>query len=231
MSRTPFDERAARYEDWYATATGRLASECERALLGDVLSSFPEARTVVEIGCGTGHFTRWLRERGLEIFGVDRSPGMLAALRRRSPDLPVVLADAHALPMARSSVDLCLFVTTLEFLHDPRLALTEAAGAARRGVIALVLNRWSAGGLSRRLGPQRRRPILGHARDLSLWKLRRLLLDAAGPHTASVLWSSTLFPPPLRRLRARVPFGDVLAVAARFDDQSYDSVGRPDVRI
>jgi SAM-dependent methyltransferase len=217
---TVFEKYAASYEDWYASPRGRLGAECERGLLLDLLSHFPEARSAIEIGCGTGYFSRWLRTCGLDVVGVDRAPGMLATLRSRAPGLPVVLADAGALPVARGSVDLCVFVTALEFIDDPRLALAEAAAAARQGLIAIALNRYSLGGLSRRIGLQARRPLLAQARDVSLSELQRWLTAAAGPRGARLVWASTLFPPPLRRLRARIAMGDVLGIAARFDDHS-----------
>ena len=93
---------------------------------------------------------------------------MLAVLRRRMPRCPALVADAHALPLRDRAVDLAVFVTTLEFLEDPRRALAEATRVARHGVLVLALNRWSVGGLSRRLGPASRGALLPHARDLSL---------------------------------------------------------------
>lgn len=38
--------------------------------------------TVADIGCGPGHATNYLVERGLEAFGIDLSPVMIAVARR-----------------------------------------------------------------------------------------------------------------------------------------------------
>jgi SAM-dependent methyltransferase len=167
---------------------------------------------VLEVGCGTGHFTGWLAARFPHVIGLDLAPAMLAALRRGHPRLPVVLADAHRLPFSRGAVDVAVFVATLEFLERPGDALTEAVRVARRGVVLVVLNRWSLGGLSRRWGPQARGPLLGTARDHPVPALVRLLRQAADRRLERLHWTSALFPDGLWRVRAPVPLGDVLGV-------------------
>lgn len=116
--------------------------------------------------------------------------------------------------MRAAAVDVALFVTTPEFLEDPCTALSEAVRIARRGVAVVALNRWSVGGLSRRWGPQARRPLLGRARDYSIASLRAMLRAAAGERLREIRWASTLFPDGLWKLRAQIPLGDVIGMAA-----------------
>jgi hypothetical protein len=139
---------------------------------------------------------------------------MLAHERRRLPGSPALLADAHALPIRDRGVDLALFVTALEFLGDPRRALAEAARVGRRGLIAVALNRWSLGAISRRFGPQSRGAFLSHARDLSPPELRRLLGEAAGGRLVRLRFRSALLPAPLPSGTTSIPVGDVVGVAA-----------------
>jgi 2-polyprenyl-3-methyl-5-hydroxy-6-metoxy-1,4-benzoquinol methylase len=67
----PFDEPAlaARYEDWYA-GEGRQADILEKQLLAKLLAGFRSAQSVLEVGCGTGHFTCWLADQGLRAAAV-----------------------------------------------------------------------------------------------------------------------------------------------------------------
>ena len=95
-----FEDEAVRYEGWYVTSKGQRVDRAERALLTWLLTSIPSAASLLEIGCGTGQFTRWLRDIPLQAIGLDRSPAMLNELHRQSPDTPAVLADAHALRLA-----------------------------------------------------------------------------------------------------------------------------------
>jgi len=111
-----FDREAGHYEEWYATARGRRVTRGEGALLDRLLAAFPQARTILDVGCGTGHFTARLAARGLSPLALDCAPGMLDQLRRRLPGCPTLRADAHALPLPDGAVDLVAFMTTLEFL-------------------------------------------------------------------------------------------------------------------
>nr|AMK59603.1 type 11 methyltransferase [uncultured bacterium UPO76] len=91
MSWEIFEEAAVRYGPWYATPRGRRADRAERALLAWLLGWFPDAHRVLEIGCGTGHFTQWLAARGCAAIGLDRSPAMLREARTLVRHTPLVL--------------------------------------------------------------------------------------------------------------------------------------------
>jgi ubiquinone/menaquinone biosynthesis C-methylase UbiE len=208
-----FDRAAARYEAWYSTPPGQRADAAERGLLLYLLESFPNARSGIEIGCGTGHFTNFLARYGLRIIGLDSAPAMLIQARRNFPSLPLVLGDAYKLPFRDRCVDLSVFVTTLEFLSDPAAALREAVRVARFGVIALVLNRNSLGGLSRRWGPQSRGALLGQARDLSIAALKLAMRRASGDRQENAIFRTTLFPDGLSSIISRVALGDVIGGA------------------
>ena len=210
-----FEQAASRYEAWYATERGRRADIAERALLEWLFRQIPNARTVLEVGSGTGHFAVRLAESGFQVIGLERAPSMVRDAKRSFPSIAFLLGDAHHLPMSERALDVVVFITTLEFLDCPLAALREAVRVARRGVVVVALNRWSLGGFSRRFGPQSRGALLVHANDYSLNRLRYELREAAGARLASMRWSSTLFPDGLRNLRAPVPFGDVIGVAGR----------------
>jgi len=214
MSWELFEKAAAGYTDWYTTRRGQRTECAERALLAWLLTHFPSARSVLEVGCGTGHFTGWLATRSLNVVGLDRSLAMLAEMRRRAVDIPAILSDAHCLPFGEGAIDLVAYVTALEFLEDPTRSLAEAVRVARQGVILVVLNRWSLGGLSRRWGRQSRQPLLGQARDWSLAALRTLVRDSAAWRLRRIFWASALFPGCPSRALAPIPVGEVIGLAA-----------------
>jgi ubiquinone/menaquinone biosynthesis C-methylase UbiE len=210
-----FEQAASRYEAWYATPHGRRADQAERALLTRLLGGFPKARSVLEVGCGTGHFTAWLAGQGWPVVGLDRAPAMLAEARRHRPDIPVLLGDAQSLPMRERAVDLVIFVTTLEFLEEPAMALAEAARVARQGLVVIALNSWSLGGLSRRWGRQARHALVSRARALSVVSLWMMVKAAAGTRLQAIQWASALFPNGLWRVQLAIPLGEVIGMAAR----------------
>jgi SAM-dependent methyltransferase len=209
-----FERDPAGYEAWYATPRGRRAERAERALLERLLACFPAAHRALEIGCGTGHFTAWLGGRIPVVVGLDRAPAMLAEARRRHADLAFVQGDAHDLPFRSEAVDVSVFITTLEFLARPAAAVAEAARVSRRGLVVLALNRCSAGAVSRRWGAAARGRRLAQARDFTPAALRRVMLAGVGRRCRAIRSATALFPAPLSVLPMRLPFGDVIGVAA-----------------
>ena len=177
------------YESWYET-TGRRADRLEKLLLKRLLAGFPRASTILEVGCGTGHFTRWFAEQGLQATGLDLSRPMLAeAVRLGSP--PCVHGDALALPFSTGAFDLVALVTTLEFLPEPVQALAEALRVARHGLVLGVLNRQS---LLERQSKREGGPIWGVARFFALAELSRLVHRAAAGRPTEIIWRTTLWP-------------------------------------
>ena len=52
---------------------------------------------VVDVGCGPGHVTAYLAAAGADATGIDLSPGMIAAARRRFPDGSYEVGDLRRL--------------------------------------------------------------------------------------------------------------------------------------
>ena len=180
-------EIAAGYEAWYQTAD-RRADQQEKALLKWLLSGFPAARSILEVGCGTGHFTRWLGEQGLQAVGLDLSCPMLEEAMRLGISL-CLQGSALTLPFTSGAFDLVALITTLEFLPDPIRALAEATRIARQGLILGVLNGQS------HLGRQYKRqggPIWEVARFFALDELKRMIENATG-EKPRVVWRTTLW--------------------------------------
>jgi SAM-dependent methyltransferase len=180
---------ASGYEAWYET-TGRWADRLEKALLKWLLARFPRADSLLDVGCGTGHFTRWFEELGLQAVGLDQSLPMLGEAIRLGC-LPCVCGDALALPFLNDAFDLIALMTTLEFVADPVQALSEALRVSRQGLLLGVLNRQSL------LGWQRKKEggqIWDAARFFAPAELTRLVQRAAGGRRVEVAWRTTLWP-------------------------------------
>ena len=212
-----FDERvAAHYEAWYETPEGRRADELEKAVLSRLLQGFSGSGSVLEIGCGTGHFTRWLTGQKRVAVGLDFSPAMLAQAQALDGVL-LVRGDARWLPFADGVFDLTAFITTLEFLERPREVLVEALRVARHGVLLGVLNRWSVLGLQRRLAGLFHQTVYDAAHFYGVGELKRLLRSVAGGK-AHVVWHTTLFSHGWPCSQARLPWGGFIGMALVVSD-------------
>jgi SAM-dependent methyltransferase len=89
--------------------------------------------TILEIGCGTGRFTRHLVGRCRRVVAVDYSLESLRIARAKIPQLEVqfLQADASFLPLAERSADRALSCQMLEHLPTPEARERALAGIAR----------------------------------------------------------------------------------------------------
>ncbi|HWX96761.1 MAG TPA: class I SAM-dependent methyltransferase [Solirubrobacteraceae bacterium] len=100
---------------------------------------------VLEIGCGAGHLTMQLADRGLSIDAVDASPAMVDATAARArahgvlDRVTVKVADVHDLPFATGHFDLVIAVGVIPWLHSPADAVAEMARVLRpQGTLVLT---------------------------------------------------------------------------------------------
>ncbi|MEX0280606.1 MAG: methyltransferase domain-containing protein [Arenibacterium sp.] len=102
--------------------------------------------SVVDIGCGNGLLTIDLA-RGVGpsgyVLGIDPSPDMRAAARKRCQDLPwVQISDglADTLPIDAESADKCVAVQVLEYVPNISSAIKEAHRVLRRGGVFVAVD-------------------------------------------------------------------------------------------
>lgn len=135
---------ASGYEQWYATPRGRWIGERELTLIHRLLAPRPE-ESLLDVGCGTGYFTRGLAA-GLTgpIYGLDIATDWVAyAQQHHAAGIQWLAGDARALPIRDDSVDLAISITALCFVDEERRAVRELVRTARRRVAIGLLNRRS----------------------------------------------------------------------------------------
>jgi SAM-dependent methyltransferase len=92
-----------------------------------------DAHPVLDLGCGEGRAGRLLLESGRRVVGVDRSRTLAGAAHDADPPLPVVVADASALPFPTGTFGLVLACMSLHDIDDFRGAISEAGRVLRVG--------------------------------------------------------------------------------------------------
>jgi SAM-dependent methyltransferase len=103
---------------------------------------------VLELGCGTGGFTRLLVERA-QVTSVDMSPNMMVRARRRAPTATFVESDITAYKPAKGAFDLvwCAFVLHELDREARQRALAVAHDAlAPNGTLVIVEHALPASG-------------------------------------------------------------------------------------
>lgn len=91
------------YVEGFAQAYDRFwhpyPNQSAKALLKLVQKEAPDARRILDVGCGTGIVADHFLQAGYEVTGIDRSPAMLARARARLGDAPE-LREADAADFA-----------------------------------------------------------------------------------------------------------------------------------
>jgi len=172
-----WDEVSVRYEDWYETPWGRAVDGAERRAFLRLLEPRVGER-VLEVGCGTGHWTKWFREGlGMRVVGLDLSEGMLAVAKGRLPEVPLVRGDATSLPFKDGSFDVVVAVTVLEFVPEPKKVLDEMWRCVRPGGRMAVgaLHEGSSLARRRRKRASEVRTVFSHAHFFGYDELKELL--------------------------------------------------------
>ena len=92
--------------------------------------------TVLELGCGSGLFTRALAERCAQLIAMDVEPRYLEEAKSKVADLQNAefkVGSALDLPLPDSSVDVAVLISVLPEIPDPVGALRECARVLKPG--------------------------------------------------------------------------------------------------
>jgi ubiquinone/menaquinone biosynthesis C-methylase UbiE len=105
----------------------------------DLLGAEPlTGRRVLDVGCGTGHFSLAATARGAEVVSVDIGIELLRTARGKGVGR-VVTGDAGALPFPGSSFDVVVSSECIEHTVDPERSVAEMLRVLRPdGLLALT---------------------------------------------------------------------------------------------
>ncbi|MGF1606237.1 MAG: ArsR/SmtB family transcription factor [Rhodothalassiaceae bacterium] len=143
-------QRAKEAQDYFARHAAdwnhiRSLYVPEEKVEAALLAQSQGARSILDVGTGTGRILEIMAplvERGL---GIDLSPDMLSIARTKLADeafrhCQVRLGDMYDLPVDNSTQDLVVFHQVLHFSDDPALALREAARVLTPGGQCLIVD-------------------------------------------------------------------------------------------
>jgi ubiquinone/menaquinone biosynthesis C-methylase UbiE len=107
-------------------------------------------RGALEIGCGTGAFSRLLAERSESVLALDLSPNMIALARERSarfPNISFEVADVLTRELPAGMFDCVASIATLHHLPAGEV-LPKLKRSLKAGGVLLVLDLFQAEGPS-----------------------------------------------------------------------------------
>jgi ubiquinone/menaquinone biosynthesis C-methylase UbiE len=211
------DEQTAKnYETYYETKYLR-AGKLEKQFLTKLISQFQQPKTLLEVGCGTAHFTRWIDSSGVESYGVDTSSAMLREAKARWINSRLVQSEGSHLPFKDKSVDLIIYITSLEYMPNIASAFLEARRVAKKGLIVGLINKNSPSNFRKKL--QSRSSFYKKAHFYSISDIKKALDEAFQGEYRILFWSTTVFPQVLGNLESsRLPFGAFLGISIELRD-------------
>lgn len=103
-------------------------------------AGLPNARRVLEVGCGTGAVLSTLTMPvGSLLAGLDIDRDALALARQHAPAAQLAAGDAHTLPYPDACFDIAVCHFVLLWVSEPAQALAEMRRVVRRGGAVLAL--------------------------------------------------------------------------------------------
>ena len=189
-TRDSYDTMAGDYADWLREDMD--VRPLDRALLAAFAERVRATGNlgVVDVGCGPGRVTILLHRLGLDAFGIDLSPGMLAVARRTHPELRFETGSMLALDLPDASVGGLLAYYSI--IHVPR---------ERRGEVFAEFHRVPAPGgqlmLAFQVGDEllHLRDAFGRAVDLDFYRQQPDEVAGLLGDAGFALWCSTVKQP------------------------------------
>jgi len=109
--------------------------------LAPLAQRLPAEAFVMDVGCGSGRDLLWMKKRGFDVIGFERSPG-LAKLARDNVGCEVIQGDFETYDFSSIFVDAIMLVGAL--VHVPHERFSEVfknitASISRRGNVLITL--------------------------------------------------------------------------------------------
>ena len=138
--------------DWYDNNANKYADSAEKVLPVELLEKFlsmlPSSPKVLDAGCGSGRDSRYLKQKGAVVTGIDISKGLLDEAKKRSQDIEFVEGDLTQMPFPEAAFDGLwshASLVHLETLEDVQKALGEYYRVLKKGGILHIFVKAQAG--------------------------------------------------------------------------------------
>jgi len=167
------DKNVARdYDAYYTSEQGKTVDDIEKQAIIEFMKPVMPGR-MLEVGCGTGHWTELFSRMGFRVTATDVSQAMMAYTKNKSlPGVTFSEADVLNLPFPDNHFDQVATVTALEFCGDIQQAFSEMRRVLKSGgwLIAGCLNADSMLGKTKNSDP-----VFRHAKMMTRSELKNHL--------------------------------------------------------
>jgi len=173
-----FNSQAETYEDYYLTEQGKAIDKSEKDCVKSFLDEFPKTN-ILELGCGTGYWSKWFVELGFSVYGIDIADKMLQKARSKElQNCEFVNMSMTELEFEDNSIENIIAITSLEFSSDLDETFSEIKRVLKPNgnFVAAVLNSNSVIGLNKK-----NNPTFANANFFSMDSLKSRLSEFGNP--------------------------------------------------
>ncbi|MFW5832155.1 MAG: class I SAM-dependent methyltransferase [Prolixibacteraceae bacterium] len=117
-------ETAKDYDSYYNSEFGKKVDEIEKKVLSSVMKNMPRMH-LLELGCGTGHWTKFFLQQGFQVTATDISEAMLNLAKEKELNAVFKKADAENLPFENNTFEAVAAVTMIEFVENQEKVFDE----------------------------------------------------------------------------------------------------------
>ncbi len=122
----------------FSSRAGHIGDSLQkRAILSLLDPADIKGAKVLDVGCGTGRFSRIFMERDAKVIGVDASMAMLNEARSRSQVVNYAATDALYLPFTCNEFDIAISVNVFNHLASYEQAIGEMCRVSKKIILGL----------------------------------------------------------------------------------------------
>jgi len=123
------------YDEIAGTFDARYTVESFEGVFSELcnLARQVDARGILEVGCGSGHWIGRMKDAGYDVCGLDLSLGMLQQARAKDGASRLVQGTASMLPLRSQSFDLVFCINAIHHFDRPQDFVRDALRLIRPG--------------------------------------------------------------------------------------------------
>ncbi|MDX2504938.1 MAG: class I SAM-dependent methyltransferase [Gammaproteobacteria bacterium] len=116
------DNYPEKYNRWYHTQYVSWVGHLEFLVLCQLIQPVKNS-SLLDVGCGTGYFSRKFADYGLNVTGIDPDQAMIDFAISQNSDIHYIIGDAQALPFNKSEFDYSSAITSLCFISIIKMSI------------------------------------------------------------------------------------------------------------
>jgi ubiquinone/menaquinone biosynthesis C-methylase UbiE len=135
-----FERVADSYDGWYDSARGTMYDRFEKQAIDKLLADIAKHSRLLEIGCGTGHWSKYFSDKSFDVTGIDISAKLISIARQKHiPNSRFEIADGRNLPFEDETFDVAAAITVLEFASEPERVVSEMVRCVKKSNGILII--------------------------------------------------------------------------------------------